>query len=92
MFIVFVLVCFVAVFFAKWCAGKCSKNCQKAPPRRLPQPGSVLTNMSFENHPVDGKRAIRMQLLEDNDGDTTGATLGEEEVYSRRNKKADHVV
>ena len=92
MFVLFVLVCFVAVFMVKWCAGRCSKPCKTPPPRQLPQPGSVLSNMSFENHPVEAKRSIRMQLLDDNDGYPEGPRHGDEEVVSRSRKRADQLV
>ena len=79
MLVVFVLVCFFTILLGRWCV---SQRC-KGPPRKLPQTGTVLANMAYAAHPVDPGRAMREQLLADNDGDDEGDG-GSDVVYTRK--------
>jgi len=78
MLVVFVLVCFFTILLGRWCV---AQRC-KAPPRALPKTGTVLANMAYAAHPVDPGRAMREQLLADNDGDDEGDG-GSDVVYAR---------
>jgi len=60
MFILFIAICILLFLVARWCIARMAKS----PARDHPPPGSILNNMSYEQHPVDEKRAMRLSLLE----------------------------
>lgn len=83
MFLIFITVCVVLVCISRRaCSGWWSDG---APPRPLPEPGSVLASMAFDGsalkakkrrNPQNPREELEMTLLENNDLDEDELVFG----------------
>ena len=83
MFLIFITVCVVLVCISRRACSSWWSDA--APPRPLPEPGSVLASMAFDGSALKGKKRrnpqnpreeLEMTLLDDNDLDEDELVFG----------------